>query len=84
MDFLSDAYSQLPPPFNMVVAIILIICVTSLVSDAIKQTRLYFDHEADRRLKQDMIEAGYTAEDARQLADLAITKDYEPDKSLSA
>lgn len=83
MEFLSNAYSELPPPFNMVVAIIAIICVVSLVGEVIKQIRLFADHEGDRRLKRDMIEAGYTSEEAQHLAELAVTRDYEPKKTSS-
>lgn len=81
MDALINAFSQVPPPFNMVIAIIAIICVTNAFGEVIKQVRLYADHEADRRLKRDMLEAGYNAEEAREFSELAITQDYEPQKA---
>lgn len=81
MDALSNAFLQVPPPFNMVIAITAIICVASLFGELIKQVRVYADHEADRRLKRDMIDAGYNSQEARDLSELAVTRDYEPQKS---
>lgn len=81
MQFLSDVFSHLPPPFNLVIGVMLIICVTSLVSDAIKQVGLYANRSADRELKREMIEAGYTPDDAARLAEMKVTEAYEPQKT---
>lgn len=75
---------ELPPPFNMVVLIVAIIFLGSAISAIAGQVRVFADHEADRRLKRDMIEAGYTPEDAQQLVDLEVTKDYVPQEKSSA
>lgn len=79
MDFIRELFSQLPPPFNMVVVIISIIFGVGLLTSVITQVRVFADHEADRRLKREMIEAGLSTDEAERIASMKITEDYKPD-----
>lgn len=78
MDFIRELFSQLPAPFNMVVVIIAIIFGVGLVTELVKQARIFADHEADRRLKRDMIESGLTTDEAERIASMKITEEYKP------
>ncbi|MEO0529674.1 MAG: hypothetical protein AAF266_03755 [Planctomycetota bacterium] len=81
MEFISELFSQLPPPFNMIVAVMAIIFGVGLISEVVKQVRIFADHEADRRLKREMIESGLSVEEAERIASLKVTEDYKPKKS---
>ncbi|QDT70838.1 hypothetical protein MalM25_37940 [Planctomycetes bacterium MalM25] len=58
---------NLPVPFNMVVLIVAISCGLGAIKSVAKQARIYADHEADRRLKRDMIDIGLSAEEAERI-----------------
>ncbi|MEQ8849428.1 hypothetical protein [Botrimarina sp.] len=75
-DFLRD----LGPPFGMVVAIVAIACAAGVVNTISKQVRVFADHEADRRLKRDLLEAGYQTDDVEQIANLEVTAEYKKPK----
>ena len=78
MEFVRELFSELPPPFNMVVVIMAIIFGVGLITELVKQARIFADHEADRRLKRDMIESGLSADEAQRIASMKITEDYKP------
>lgn len=67
---------QLPPPFNMIVLVVALGCLAGMVKAVAKQIRIYADHEADRRLKRDMIDSGLSVEEADRIARLEVTHDY--------
>lgn len=75
---MDSAIFQLPPPFNMIVLVVALFAVGAVIKSVAKQIRLFIDHEADRRLKRDMIEAGLTGEEARELAETQIYHDNDP------
>ena len=84
MDAFVDLMKNVPPPFNMVVYIVLIVFVFGFAGTVVKQLRKLYDHEADRRLKRDMIDAGYTIDDAERLAELEVTQEYQGEPKRSA
>jgi hypothetical protein len=73
-----DLVRQIPPPFNMIVLIVAIGCSVSLLSGIVKQIRIFADNEADRRLKRDMIDSGFGADEAQRIASMKVTRDYTP------
>lgn len=80
MEFLRELFTLIPAPFNMVVAIVAIVFGVGLITELVKQARIFADNEADRRLKRDMIESGLSTDEAERIASMKITKDYKPKK----
>lgn len=55
--------NDMPPPFNMIVFIVLICSVGSVISSISKQIRKFACYREELELKRDMLERGMTAEE---------------------
>ncbi|MGI9427584.1 MAG: hypothetical protein ACR2NM_02920 [Bythopirellula sp.] len=58
---------SVPPPFNMVVYIMLIICGSSVISSIFKQIRKYACHRQDLDFKREMLDRGMSVEEVEQV-----------------
>ena len=74
----------LPPPFNMIVLIIAIICSVELVKSLLKQVRRYADNEADRNLKRELFEGGASVEEAERWAAIRFARADEDERPSAA
>lgn len=66
--------SSLPAPFNMVVAVVAIGCGAGVITTVTTQIRIYFDHEADRALKRDLVESGVDPAEAQRLVQTKVAR----------
>ncbi len=73
MDAVLSTFLDVPPPFNMVVLIVVVTCSLGAVKAIAKQARIYADHEADRRLKRAMIDVGLSPEEAERITRMPVT-----------
>jgi uncharacterized membrane protein (DUF106 family) len=67
MSNLFDSIISLPVPFNMVVLVVLIGCVTGIITSIAKETRKYFCHRNEMELKREMIDRGLDAAEIDQV-----------------
>lgn len=67
MDAALSTFLNVPPPFNMIVLVVAITCTLGAIKSIAKQARIYADHEADRRLKRDLIDVGLSGEEAERI-----------------
>ncbi len=74
MNTISEIFSQLPPPFNMIVLVVAFGCGTQVLGALFKQVRLFADHEADRRFKRDLVDSGLSVEETERIAAAKVTK----------
>ena len=58
---------SVPPPFNMVVYIMLIICGSSVLSSVFKQIRKYACHRQELEFKRELLDRGMTVEEIEQV-----------------
>ena len=65
---------MLPPPFNMIVLIVVVVFVVGLLESIAKQIRIYTDNQADRRFKLDLVERGIDPEEAERWAQIETKK----------
>ena len=75
-----DQLFMLPPPFNMIVLLAAIVFTAEIVKALVKQTRVWADREADRRMKQDLIHSGMSVEEAERWARLELGRPAKPRK----
>ncbi len=57
----------IPPPFNMVVLIVLIACLAGVLTAISKNIREYFVHRDELDLKREMIESGMSADEIERV-----------------
>jgi hypothetical protein len=57
----------IPPPFNMVVLIVLIASIAGVLTAVSKNVREYFVHREELDLKREMIESGMSAEEIERV-----------------
>lgn len=50
--------NSIPPPFNMVVWIVLITCVTGIVTSIAKEIRKFVCYQQDLQFKRELIDQG--------------------------
>ena len=58
---------SLPTPFNMVVVIVLIGCVTGVLTTIAKELRKYACHRQDLDLKRELVERGLPADEIERI-----------------
>lgn len=63
MEFAADLW-RLPPPFNMVVLLVLIPTTISFLGACVVELRKYADHRAAERFKMELIDNGLEPEEA--------------------
>jgi hypothetical protein len=67
---MSDALRSIvdiPPPFNMIVLIVLIITAGSAFSAVVGQVRKYFTHRQELEFKRELLDRGMSAEEIERL-----------------
>lgn len=72
MDAALSTFLNVPPPFNMIVLVVAITCSLSAIKAVAKQARLFADHEADRRLKREMIDVGLSPDEAERIVSAPV------------
>ena len=58
---------EMPEPFNMVVLIVLIACVTGILTAIAQETRKFFCHREEVELKREMLDRGMDAREIDQV-----------------
>lgn len=58
---------SIPPPFNMIVIIMILVFGTALVTSLAKQIRKYACHRHDLELERDMLDRGMTVEEIERV-----------------
>lgn len=84
MEVIREIFSELPPPFNMIVLIVAFGCLTELIRTVAKQIRIFADHEADRRFKRDLVDSGLTVEESERLAETQVFKRDEAPPAVAS
>lgn len=64
---LLHSITAIPPPFNMIVWIVLICSVAGVITGLAKQTRKFFCHREELELKREMFEAGMSADEIERV-----------------
>ncbi|HVT26725.1 MAG TPA: hypothetical protein VHE81_01795 [Lacipirellulaceae bacterium] len=59
--------SQIAPPFNMVVFVVLIGSIAGVIGTIATQVRRYANHRADIQLKRELVERGLSAEEIERI-----------------
>ncbi len=77
-------FLYLPPPFNMVVLIMLIIGVGSTIQTISKHLTRYADNRAAERFKLELIQSGLSFEEASQWAAMKVKGKAVPETDLIA
>ncbi len=71
---LLHSITNIQPPFNMIVLIILIATGASVVTTIIKQVGHYARHQEEISLKQDMVDRGMSAAEIAQVMQATVTE----------
>ncbi|MCA9230610.1 MAG: hypothetical protein KDA57_08160 [Planctomycetales bacterium] len=58
---------EMPPPFNMIVIIMMIIFGTGLVTSVVKQIRKYACYRQEVEFKRDLLDRGMTVEEVERV-----------------
>lgn len=58
---------SVPPPFNMVVYIMLIICGSGVITSVFKQIRKYACHRQELEFKREMLDRGMSVDEVEQV-----------------
>ncbi len=61
--------TQIAPPFNMVVFIVLIGSIAGVIGTIATQVRKYASHRADIQLKRELVERGLSAEEIERVVE---------------
>ncbi len=67
--------NNIPTPFNMIVAIVLICSAAGVLIESAKQVRRAVCHQQEIRLKRDLLESGMTAEEIERVVRATSTRD---------
>lgn len=59
--------SEIAPPFNMIVFVVLIGTLGGIIGTVVKQVRKYASHHEDLQLKREMVERGLSAEEIERI-----------------
>jgi hypothetical protein len=59
--------TQIAPPFNMVVFVVLIGSIAGVIGTIATQVRKYASHRADIQLKRELVERGLSAEEIERI-----------------
>jgi hypothetical protein len=59
--------TSIPAPFNMIVLIVLITCVTGAISSIATQLRKYGCHRQDTEFKRELVDRGMSAEEIERI-----------------
>ena len=65
-------FTSIPTPFNFVVLIVLIGCVTGAITSLATQFRIFICHQSDLAFKRDLVERGWQMHDIEQLAQTKV------------
>ena len=63
MSSIVELMSRIPPPFNMVVVIVLICSVCGVITSIAKQVRKFACHRQELNFKREMLDRGMPAEE---------------------
>ena len=74
MDDLTTALLTLPPPFNVIVIVMLMIVGGSVLKSLIRAVRDYADHRAQERFKLELIQNGLSVDEAQRWTRLSVRK----------
>ena len=67
MHDLGELMQNVPPPFNMVVYIMLIVCGSGVLTSISKQIRKYACHRQELDFKREMLDRGMSVEEIEQV-----------------
>ena len=84
MEELFKSLFFLPPPFNMVVLIMLIIGLGSTIQAISKHLTSYADNRATERFKLELIQSGLSVEEAQQWASMKVKGKAVPETDMIA
>jgi cell division protein FtsL len=62
-----ELMQSVPPPFNMVVYIMLIICGSGVITSIFKQVRKYACHRQELEFKREMLDRGMSVDEVEQV-----------------
>lgn len=74
--YLIESIMNMPVPFNMIVLIVLIGCMTGVLTTIAQETRKFFCHREEMELKREMLERGMNADEINQV--LRATTGHQP------
>jgi hypothetical protein len=57
----------IPPPFNMVVMVVLIVFTAGIITSLFKQIRKYACHRQDVELKRELVERGLSVDEIERI-----------------
>ena len=80
--YLIESIMDMPVPFNMVVLIVLIGCVTGVLTTIAQETRKFFCHREEMELKREMLDRGMDAREIDQV--LRATTVHKPRSKVHA
>lgn len=69
---------NLPPPFNMIVYVVLIICATSVLCAITGECRKYFAHREEIAFKRELIDRGLSVEEVERVVRTSSQSYEEP------
>jgi hypothetical protein len=58
---------DIPPPFNMIVLIVLIVTAGSAFSAGVSHVRKYFSHRQELEFKRELLDRGMTADEIERV-----------------
>jgi hypothetical protein len=58
---------SIPPPFNMIVLIFLIIAVSGVIASLFKQIRKYACHQREIELKRELVDRGLSVDEIERI-----------------
>jgi len=67
MNSFVELMRSVPPPFNMVVYIVLIVSGSSVLTSIVKQTRKYACHRQELQFKRELLDRGMPVDEVEQL-----------------
>jgi len=65
---------EISSPFTMVFAVILVVCVASIVNTILSHLRQFAEHRDDLEFKREMVERGLSVEEIERLMQLNSKK----------
>jgi len=66
MEFISTIVN-ITPPFNMIMIVVVVGCVTGVITTLLKEARKYACHRHDVELKRDLVERGLSVEEIERI-----------------
>ncbi len=67
MSDIFHSITQIAPPFNMIVFVVLIGSIAGVIGTIATQARKYASHRADIQLKRELVERGLSAEEIERV-----------------